>query len=160
MYGRGSPESGLGRGGVVAQEDCPQKVRQLLLAYAKIFQESLEPVKGYRFALEMKDDAPFQQKQYPVPQAYKTQVREAIREMEEKGVVERSITPYVSPLVVVIKKNGKVSICLDTRKQKAVNIPQYEAPPLAKLYTSSWKRRRIKRRPKGISVGGRITWAT
>ena len=47
------------------------------------------------------------------------------------GVIERCNSAYVNPLVTVIKKDGRVRLCLDARKVNSVTIPDYEgAPPI------------------------------
>lgn len=115
--------------GVVDKENGPEEIRQLLERFVDVFHESSEAVRGYKFRLEISDATPFVTKQYPIPYAHRAQVRQLIAEMEQKGIIKRAITPYVSPLVVVAKKNGSIRICLDARKLNAVTIPRYEAPP-------------------------------
>ena len=34
--------------------------------------------------------------------------------------------PYVNPIVTVIKKDGRVRLCLDARKVNSVTVPDYE----------------------------------
>ena len=46
----------------------------------------------------------------------------------EGDIIERSISPYSNPLVVVIKKDGTVRLCLDARKINQIIIPDRESP--------------------------------
>ena len=61
-----------------------------------------------------------------MPLAYKGKVDEEISRMLQYGVIERCNSPYVNPLVTVIKKDGRVRLCLDARKVNSVTIPDYE----------------------------------
>ncbi|CAB0036681.1 unnamed protein product [Trichogramma brassicae] len=64
----------------------------------------------------MKNDEPFFMKSYPIPDKYRDKVSEEIDNMLRYGVIERAVTPYINPLVIVPKKNGAVRICLDARQ--------------------------------------------
>ena len=48
--------------------------------------------------------------------------------MMEGGIIERSVSHYSNPLVVVIKKDGGVRLCLDARKINQIIIPDRESP--------------------------------
>ncbi|CAB0033439.1 unnamed protein product [Trichogramma brassicae] len=64
----------------------------------------------------MKDTEPFAIKSYPVPMKYRDQVSEQIEQMLNYGIIERSTTPFINPLVVVPKKDNSVRLCLDARQ--------------------------------------------
>ena len=49
--------------------------------------------------------------------------------MLEFGIIERAHSPYIQPLVAVIKRDGRVRLCLDARKVNSITIPDYEGPP-------------------------------
>ena len=55
--------------------------------------------------------------------------------MMEGDIIERSVSPYSNPLVVVIKKDGRVRLCLDARKINQIIIPDRESPePINKIF--------------------------
>ncbi|CAB0044371.1 unnamed protein product, partial [Trichogramma brassicae] len=62
------------------------------------------------------DTEPFAIKSYPVPMKYRDQVSEQIEQMLNYGIIERSTTPFINPLVVVPKKDNSVRLCLDARQ--------------------------------------------
>ncbi|KAL7297012.1 hypothetical protein TKK_0009444 [Trichogramma kaykai] len=64
----------------------------------------------------MKDTKPFAIKLYLVPMKYREQVSEQIEQMLNYGIIERSTTPFINPLVVVPKKDNSVRLCLDARQ--------------------------------------------
>ena len=48
--------------------------------------------------------------------------------MLKHGIIERGNSPFINPMVTVIKKDGNVRLCLDARKINSVTIPDYEGP--------------------------------
>ncbi|CAC5418224.1 unnamed protein product [Mytilus coruscus] len=51
--------------------------------------------------------------------------------MLDQGIIQRSNSPWASPLQLVIKKSGKVRPCVDYRRVNALTIPN--AYPLARI---------------------------
>ena len=58
----------------------------------------------------------FLSKPYPIPINYRDKVKVEIEKWQEHGIIRRSTNPYINPLVVVIKKDGTIRLCLDARK--------------------------------------------
>ena len=59
---------------------------------------------------------PIQTKGYSIPYKMETE----IQDMLDLGVIEPSISPYASPIVLVPKKDGSVRFCIDFRKLNKV----------------------------------------
>ena len=56
--------------------------------------------------------------------------------LEEQGIVEKVEvpTPWVSPLVIIPKKNGEVRLCIDMRRaNKAINRERHPGPTVDDL---------------------------
>ncbi len=66
------------------------------------------------------DAPPIKQRAYPIPQAQKALVKEHIDHMLEMGVIEPSVSPWASPIVIVKKHDGTDRFCVDFRKVNAV----------------------------------------
>ena len=70
---------------------------------------------------------PIKQRPYRIPLAQQHIVDEAVEEMLEKGIIERSSSPWASPIVLVKKKDGSTRFCVDYRKlndvSKALAVP-------------------------------------
>lgn len=60
--------------------------------------------------------APFKRRTYPILDRHKDAVSDYLRSLEEKAVVTKMATQYVNPLVVVVKKNGRIRTCLDAKE--------------------------------------------
>ena len=60
---------------------------------------------------------PIRQKPYRLPQAYKEAVTKELEEMEKIGIVKESESEWSSPMVIVMKKDSKIRICVDFQKQ-------------------------------------------
>lgn len=106
-----------------------QKLFQLLVKYRSIFSDRPGRVQGYEHQIELHNYEPFFLKSFPVPFVYRNQVKEQIREMEEWGVIRKASTEYVSPLVVVKKKDGMPRVCLDARHLNARMVQNHVIPP-------------------------------
>lgn len=59
-----------------------------------------------------------------LPHAYEKEVNAQVDELLKEGIVEISDSPYSSPIVPVIKKDGTLRICCDFRQLNAKTIPK------------------------------------
>lgn len=105
------------------------QLKEILLANTQVFDDRPGRIRGYYHTFSVTDNTPYIQKGWPVPLAYQRAVDDEIRRMLEFGVIERANSPYINPLVTVIKKDGKVRLCLDATKLNSVTVPDFEGPP-------------------------------
>jgi hypothetical protein len=66
-----------------------------------------------------------------VSEKKKKQLFHSVQEMLAAGVIERSVSDYYSPAVLVAKKDGTVRFCTDYRKLNL--LTKDEAAPLPKI---------------------------
>lgn len=104
------------------------QLQRTLLKYSDVFDRPVRPIKDFSFRIQITDDSPFKMKNYPIPQSMRGEVDKTIRTMINEGIIERSVTAYLNPIVVVKKKDGGVRICLDARRINEVTVPENEAP--------------------------------
>ena len=86
-------------------------------------------------AIEVKaDTVPVAQLPYKIPIRLKEAVRVELKHLEADDIIEPSDSPWASPLVPVVKGNGKIRFCVDFRKlnQETVPIP-YHMPSLDEI---------------------------
>ncbi|KAJ8395731.1 hypothetical protein AAFF_G00029680 [Aldrovandia affinis] len=70
---------------------------------------------GVVHRIRLTDDRPFRMPYRRVPPAHYQQLRQVLTEMEEQGIIRKSVSEYASPLVMVWKKDGGLRICTDFR---------------------------------------------
>lgn len=93
--------------------------------------------------IKMKTDTPFRQRYYPRNPCMKEVINVQIDELLSSGQIEKSDSPYSSPLVLVRKKDGSWRMCVDFRQlnekseQDAYPMPHIQ-PILNRLRTSKY----------------------
>lgn len=98
--------------------------------FEKLFTPKNDSAKTLDYRLKIKPHKSIIRKTYPVPLAFREKVDRAIAEMEKSRIIERTDSPYCSPLRIVVKSNGDVRVCLDARYINDIIEPDHEAPPL------------------------------
>lgn len=84
--------------------------------------------KDYEHQIIINDHTPFNSNPYPIPQAYRKQVDEHIQDLLKQGIIKKSNSCYISPVVIIHKKDNSIRLCLDARKINKRIQPAYEAP--------------------------------
>lgn len=94
-----------------------------------VFQEGLGTYRGDIPPIEIIPTDPWVNRNYPVPYKHKDKVRELVRQMEGTGIIKRSTSPYINPLVVVVKPNGDLRVCIDAANFNKIVVLQGVEPP-------------------------------
>ena len=68
------------------------------------------------------DAPPISSGPYRVPDRMKEGVRQEVEKLLELGVAEPSHSPWASPIVPVLKKDGSIRLCIDYRKLNSVTV--------------------------------------
>ena len=74
---------------------------------------------------------PIRTKGYSIPYKTRSVMETEIQDMLDLGVIEPSISPYSSPIVLVPKKDGSVQFCIDFRKLNKVT--EFNAGPMPNM---------------------------
>ena len=69
-----------------------------------------------KMRIDTGDHPPIKKRPYPTPLAQRKKVEEAIEQMLEDGIVERSQSPWGFPIVLVKKKDNSLRFCVDYRE--------------------------------------------
>lgn len=110
-------------------ESEKRKLMEILLRYGDVFSDQPGLVSNYYHEIKLHDETPFRLRSYPIPHIYKKAVSRQIKEMEEWGVIMKSQTEYISPLVVVKKKDGSPRVCIDARFLNSRMERDHGSPP-------------------------------
>lgn len=100
----------------------------LLNKYEEIFSDQPGKIEKFQCQIRVKPGDPIHQRQYPIPVARIPKVDAEIQRMLKLGIIERSTSPWLSPIVCTEKKNGDIRLCLDARKINTVIIPDRKCP--------------------------------
>ncbi|XP_060804322.1 uncharacterized protein K02A2.6 [Amyelois transitella] len=82
--------------------------------FSDLFKNELGVIKGEEVNLELidKDVKPVFHKPIPIPHAFKEKVDEELRKLEREGVITKvESSKWGTPLVPVVKDNGKLRLC-------------------------------------------------
>lgn len=94
----------------------------LLKKFQDLFSENI--VAGncevIKHRIRLSDPHPIKQAPRRIPIHLREEVGRIIEEMKTQGVIEESKSPWVSPVVLVKKKEGTIRFCVDYRKLNAV----------------------------------------
>ena len=101
------------------------------LKYPNVFNECLGYTDVITHKIDTGDTAPIRQYPRRFPYAYREEVNKQISDTLEKGVIQQSNSPWVSPIVLVKKKYGKIRFCVDYRKLNAAT--KRDAHPLPRI---------------------------
>ena len=96
----------------------PQMILECALKYHGVFSlEEMEKgsVKGVEHTIDTGDSKPIKEAAHRVPFALREKISEMVKEMLKGGIISESLSPWVSPLVIVRKKNGSLCFCIDYR---------------------------------------------
>uniref|UniRef100_A0A3B1J038 ribonuclease H n=1 Tax=Astyanax mexicanus TaxID=7994 RepID=A0A3B1J038_ASTMX len=108
-----------------------QDLVQLLLDYQDVFSKhplDCGEAKGFVHHIRLTDERPFRLPYRRVPPAHYQKLRQVLSEMEEQGIIQKSVSEFASPLVMVWKKDGGLRLCTDFRLLNARTVK--DAHPL------------------------------
>ena len=105
-----------------------------------MFDDGIRKVEGIKATLHMRNDAkPMFCKAIPVPYALKPKIVEEIENLENMGILQKGETSeWATPIVAVLKKNGKVRICGDFKVTiiPQLNVNQYPLTKIEDIFAS------------------------
>ena len=116
------------------------KIRRLVSEYPHVLTDlpSLTSIAVCR--IELDPPYPVRSKPYTLPYAKKEAVKQELDEMLRLGVIERSNSPFNSPIVLIKKKSGQLRFCLDLRSlNKQVVFDAEPMPDMEDLFAKLGK---------------------
>lgn len=101
-----------------------KKLKELLWKYREVFRIKAGLLTSYVHLLKIKEVVG---RSYPVLLAYRDKVEEEINRLLKMDIMQRCSSPYINPIVPVIKKRY-VRLCLDATKLKQILLEDKESP--------------------------------
>ncbi len=111
-----------------------RSVCQLLSEFSDVFSKGPQDL-GHtdlvQHHIHTGDATPIRQAPRRLPLAKREEAEQAIQDMEMRGVIEHSASPWSSPIVLVRKKSGELRFCVDYRRLNA--ITRKDSYPLPRI---------------------------
>ena len=114
----------------LSQEEQNQ-VRSLVQEFSSTFSEKTGRTTLMEHDIKLTTDTPVRVKQYPLPYRMMQAVNDEVRSMIELGVIERSESPYCSPVIRVKKKDNTNRFCIDFRVLNKITV--FDAEPMPSM---------------------------
>lgn len=116
-------------------QDCDkEQLKSLLIKYQGVFARSSEDL-GFtdkvQHHINTRGAEPIKEPVRRLPMARREIEREKVKKMLKKGVIEPSISPWSSNIVLVKKKDGSTRFCVDYRKLN--EITKKDSYPLPRI---------------------------
>ncbi|KAE8988582.1 hypothetical protein PR002_g21722 [Phytophthora rubi] len=121
--------------------DLQEKVVRVLMEHEKIMISSVNalppPAYGVVCDIDVQGHPPIKQKARRVPLRHLKKLYELLKGLLKAGLVSFSTSPWASPIVIVLKKNGvDIRLCIDYKIVNAVTaIMEYAMPLVDDLLT-------------------------
>jgi len=103
-------------------EDEKRQLLDLIIEYKDVFAKhdyDLTECTAVKHPIPFLNETPIKQKCFRYAQCDKEICDEEIEKMLKAGVIETSCSPWLSPVVLVKKKDGSTRFCIDYRKLNA-----------------------------------------
>ena len=101
-------------------------------------EEELPAIRGYKHRIVLQSEAvPTAYRLRRLPLSVRDEVSDELQRLLRAGVIERiEASPWVSPMVVARKPNGKIRLCVDLRGPNAQIVPEvHPLPTIDELQT-------------------------
>lgn len=109
-----------------------QQVRAMLREWESIFSDddlTLGHTDAVKHRIKLMDEQPFKDRYRRIPPGMLDELRQYLKQMLDAGVIRESHSPWMSNVVPVRKKDGKLRVCIDYRELNKRTIRDAHAIP-------------------------------
>lgn len=114
------------------QEEEQALVRAMLYEESDVFSRGegdIGCIPSLNLKIHLKDDIPVQKCYNAIPKPLYKEVKEYVQGLLEHGWIQKSTSPYSSPVVCVRKKDSTLRLCVDYRELNRKTIPDRHPLP-------------------------------
>ncbi|XP_055714586.1 uncharacterized protein K02A2.6-like [Phlebotomus papatasi] len=100
-------------------KDIKQDLIQLLNEYRDVFASNLQELGKTgleKMQIVLKENKIVTYRPYRVAEGHKAELRKIIQELLDNKIIQKSNSPYASPVILIPKKTGGLRMCVDFRK--------------------------------------------
>lgn len=111
-----------------------RQLHKLLLEFQDIFSKGPQDLGKTGLAkheINTGDAVPVRQHPRRLPLAQREEAFKAVKDMQKQGIIEPSVSPWASPVVLVKKKDGSTRFCVDYRKLN--DLTKKDSYPLPRI---------------------------
>ncbi|XP_031332533.1 uncharacterized protein K02A2.6-like [Photinus pyralis] len=124
----------------VSLETCPNTLDKVIQKYQSVFEQNMGKIKHLQAKLQVKEGAtPIFVKARKVPYALLPKVEEELQILEKEGVlIKVNTSEWATPIVPVVKSNGRIRICGDFKitLNKNLIVDEHPLPTVEELFLS------------------------
>ena len=109
-----------------------EKIKSLLLQHEDIFSTGDTDIGHCSFVkhhINLTDETPFKQRHWRIPPAMIDEIRAHLQQLCASGIIRPSHSPCASNVVLVIKQDGRLRMCIDYRQLKKRTVKDSYALP-------------------------------
>ncbi|BFZ24546.1 hypothetical protein BsWGS_27585 [Bradybaena similaris] len=96
------------------------QVKNILKDFSDVFSDIPGRTSTITHKIVLNSDVPVRSRPYPIPLHFRDQVEKEIKEMLNMGIIEESDSEYLSPMIVLRKKDNTLRLCIDFRRLNAI----------------------------------------
>ena len=114
-------------------QECTQ-LKRVLDKHARTLSTEPGCTEAIKMTICLSDNRPFSLKPYTTPPRWKVALREEIDKLLLTGIIVETTSPWSSPIVTVVKKDGSLRMCIDYRNLNSKTVPDpYLMPKVEEL---------------------------
>jgi len=106
-------------------DSIPPSIQNIIQQYSELFHEpsSLPPPREFDHSIPLLPGAqPVNVRPYKYAPHQKTEIEKQVDEMLSKGLIQKSVSSFASPVLLVRKKDGSWRFCVDYRQLNAITV--------------------------------------
>ncbi|KMQ88058.1 gag-pol fusion protein [Lasius niger] len=100
----------------ISVADANDRLDDILRKHEKIFRDEIGRVNNYEHRIRLTSRAPYKSKTYPIPEIHRERVKSHLLDLENTGIIERTSSQYINPLVVVPPTIDEIFRRIGTKK--------------------------------------------